>query len=163
MLWSNVHFEIDGDPHWSFALPIYYSGLNYFSSNRKFRTFTLQPEARYWLRPDNNGFFFGAHAGMAYYNVAFGGDKRYQDHNRRTPALGGGMTVGYRTPLNHDKRLRMEFTLGAGVYHLDYDTFENRPDGPVNGRVRRTFAGIDNVAISLVYTFDIKRKEGAGR
>lgn len=161
MLWANIQAEIDGAPHWSFMLPIYYSGWNYFTSTRKYRTFTVLPEARYWFRPDNDGFFVGVHAGFCYYNVAFGGAKRYQDHNKRTPALGGGLNAGYRMNLRSDGRWKLEFSLGAGVYSLDYDTFVNRTNGLRNGRNKKTFVGIDNAAVSVCYTFDIKKKGGA--
>lgn len=161
MLWANIQAEIDGAPHWSFMLPVYYSGWNYFTSTRKYRTFTVLPEARYWLRPDNDGFFVGVHAGFCYYNVAFGGEKRYQDHNKRTPALGGGVNAGYRMNLRADGRWKLEFSLGAGVYSLDYDTFVNRTNGLRNGRHKKTFFGIDNAAVSVCYRFDIMKKGGA--
>ena len=161
MLWSNIQAELDVARNWSVMLPVYYSGWNYFTSTRKFRTFTVMPEVRYWLRPDNQGFFVGAHAGFCYYNVAFGGAKRYQDHNKRTPALGGGVNVGYRMPISRNGRWHLEFSIGAGVYSLDYDTFENRHNGLLTGREHDTFFGIDNAAISLCYRFDILRKGGA--
>ncbi len=162
MLWANVQAEIDIAPLWSVALPIYYSGWNYFSSTRKFRTFTVMPEVRYWFRPDNQGLFAGVHVGMCYYNVAFGGEKRYQDRSRRTPALGAGMNVGYRMPLRADRRWMIEFSLGCGVYELNYDMFENRHNGLLLGHKRETFIGIDNVAVSICYQFDFNRK-GGGR
>ena len=113
---ANVAAEIDLAKHWSFSLPIYYSAWDYFKSTIKFRTFAVQPEFRYWLSEDNDGFFAGAHFGLAYYNFAFDGDYRYQDHNRETPAIGGGVNVGYRLPISKDNRWRVEFSLGAGLY-----------------------------------------------
>ncbi|MBR6746735.1 MAG: DUF3575 domain-containing protein, partial [Muribaculaceae bacterium] len=64
---SNIAAEIDLAEHWSFTLPVYFSALNYFTSTIKFRTFALQPELRYWLNEENEGWFGGAHFGMAYY------------------------------------------------------------------------------------------------
>lgn len=157
MLISNVAFEINGDKHWSFMLPIYYSGWNYFIGHLKFRTFTILPEVRYWLKPENEGFFFGVHGGFAYYNVAFNGEKRYQDHDKTTPALGGGINAGYRLDISQNKRWKLEFSLGCGVYHLDYDKFINRVDGLRIEREKRTFFGIDNFAVSIAYQFDIRR------
>lgn len=162
-LWANVHAEIDVARHWSVTLPVYYSGLNYFSSRRKYRVFALQPEARFWLRTENQGFFVGAHAGICYYNVAFGGDKRYQDHNGDTPAAGCGVSAGYRLSLGGNGRWYLETVLGAGIYRLDYDEFTNCIDGPLLGRRQRTFYGLDNVAVNLCYRFDIDRKKGGGR
>lgn len=159
MLWSNVQAELDLADHWSVMLPVYYSGWNYFTSTRKFRTLTVMPEARFWPRADNQGFFVGAHVGFCYYNVAYG-SKRYQDHDRRTPALGGGLNAGYRMALGRSGCWHLEFSVGAGVYSLDYDTFENRHNGLLIDRTRDTFVGIDNVAVSVAYRFDISRKGG---
>ena len=113
---ANVAAEVDLAKHWSFTLPIYYSAWDYFKSTIKFRTFALQPEFRYWLSEENDGFFGGVHFGLAYYNLAFDGDYRYQVHNRETPAIGGGVSIGYRLPISKNNRWRVEFSLGAGFY-----------------------------------------------
>lgn len=161
MLWTNAAAEIDVAPHWSANLSVYYSGFNYFTSDTKFRTFTVMPEMRYWPGASDTGFFIGAHFGMAFYNVAFGGDRRYQDHGRSTPALGGGISCGFRIAFPRNPRWKMEFSIGAGVYRLDYDIFENRHNGLLLDRRKRTFFGLDNAAVSLCYTFDLNKKGGA--
>lgn len=160
---ANVGAEIDFAKHWSFTLPIYYSAWNYFRSTIKFRTFSIQPEFRYWLSQKNDGFFAGAHFGLTYYNFAFNGDYRYQDHDGTTPAIGGGLSVGYRMPISKNNRWRMEFSLGAGVYPLHYDVFHNTKktkDGLMTETIKKTYWGIDQAAISFMYTFDLKKKGG---
>lgn len=160
---ANVGAEIDFAKHWSFTLPICYSAWNYFRSTIKFRTFSIQPEFRYWLSQKNDGFFAGAHFGLTYYNFAFNGDYRYQDHDGTTPAIGGGLSVGYRMPISKNNRWRMEFTLGAGVYPLHYDVFHNTKktkDGLMTETIKKTYWGIDQAAISFMYTFDLKKKGG---
>ena len=153
---GNVAGEIDITKHWSFALPIYYSALNYFTPDIKFRTFAFQPEVRYWLREDNQAFFVGAHFGYASYNIAVDGDLRYQDHNGQSPALGGGISAGYRMPISKDNKWNIEFVLGAGVYGLHYDTFYNTTNGKYVGTYKKTYWGIDNAAINISYSFDLK-------
>lgn len=162
MLVVNIHCEIDLTKHWSATLPLYYSGWDYFKSTLKFRIFAVQPEFRYWFKPVKDGFFAGVHGGLCYYNYANGGAIRYQDHSTETPALGGGITIGYRAR-PHNRPLHIEFSIGAGIYHLDYDTFINKPDGLQTGRHRRTFLGIDNIGITLCYRFDIKQRKEAGQ
>lgn len=160
---ANVAAEVDLARHWSFTLPLYYSAWNYFTSTIKFRMFAVQPELRYWLSGDNDGLFAGAHFGLAYYNFAFNGNYRYQDHNDDTPAIGGGVAVGYRMPLRKGSRWRVEFALGAGVYPLHYDKFHNPPrtkDGLLVGSEKKTYWGIDQLAVSFSYTFDLKKKGG---
>lgn len=155
---ANVAAEIDLAKHLSLSLPVYYSAWNYFKSTIKFRTFAVQPELRYWPSAKNEGFFAGAHFGMVYYNCAFDGDYRYQDHNREEPSLGGGLSLGYRLPISKNKRWRVEFSLGAGGYTCYYDKFHNTPDvkdGLMVESVKRTYWGIDQAAISLAYSFDL--------
>lgn len=157
----NAGVEVDLAKHWSLSVPVYYSGWDYFKETTNFRTLMVQPEVRYWLRPQNDGFFAGAHLGMAYYNIAAEGAIRYQDHQGKTPAWGGGISLGYRLPLTKDRRWRVEFTVGGGCYALKYDEYHNTDDG--NGRLigtfQKTYWGPDNVGINFSYTIDLKRRK----
>lgn len=156
---ANIAAEVDLAKHWSFTLPIYYSACNYFKSTIKFRTLSVQPEVRYWLSDLNDRWFVGAHMGVSYFNFAFDGAYRYQDHDGNTPALGGGLSLGYRLPVSKDERWKMEFSAGAGVYPVHYDRFHNPPgvkDGLLIDTKRDTYFGVDQVAISLAYTFNLK-------
>ena len=155
----NIAAEIDFAKHWSFSLPIYYSAHNYFKPTVKFRTLATQPELRYWINPDNSGFFVGAHFGVASYNIAVDGMLRYQDHNGTTPALGGGISIGYRLPLTKNEKWNIEFTVGAGGYKLRYDTFYNIKNGRLVDTYDKTYWGIDNAAINISYRFDLKKQK----
>lgn len=163
MAMVNIAPEVDIAEHWSFTVPVYYSAWDYFKSTLKFRTFSFQPEVRYWLSEHNTGFYSGIHFGLSYYNFAFGGDYRYQDHDGKSPASGGGISVGYRMPVSKDERWHVEFSLGAGVYSLHYDVFRNTGDvrnGLMLQSVGRIYSGIDQVAVSFSYSFDLKKKGG---
>lgn len=160
MLWTNIAFEIDIAPHWSAQLPVYYSGFNYFRRDVKFRTFSFLPEVRWWAGADNTGFFANLHFGCGWYNYAKGGEFRYQDHDRNTPALGGGVGVGYRFHFCSNRRWTMEAAVGCGVYRLDYDIFRNVDNGLIMGREQRTFFGIDQAALSFSYSFGLEKKGG---
>ena len=156
---SNVAVEIDLSQRLSLNIPVYYSAWNYFSGTTKFRILAAQPELRYWPTRDRR-FFAGVHFGVASYNLALGGKWRIQDHDGTTPALGGGVSVGYRMPLGRNDRWNVEFSLGAGAYRLHYDKFHNEPGGAYSSTVRKTFFGVDNAAVSFSYTFDLKKKGG---
>lgn len=157
MLSANIAGEVDLYKHLSVSLPIYYSAVNYFKSTIKFRNLSTQPEVRFWFSEKNDHWFVGAHMGVSYYNFAFDGDYRYQDHNGRTPAIGGGLSLGYRLPLGQDTRWKLEFSAGAGVYPLHYDVFHNTPDVKdglmIETREGRYF-GLDRLSVSLAYMFD---------
>ena len=160
---TNAAAEIDLAKHWSFALPVTYSAWNYFTSTVKFRTLSVQSEFRYWFNENNQKFFVGAHFGYAQYNVAVDGNYRYQDHDGKSPALGGGISVGYRMPISKNDKWHVEFTLGAGVYSLYYDKFHNTPnteDGLMIESIKKTYWGIDQAAVSFSYSFDLKKKGG---
>lgn len=162
---ANLGLEIDMAPHWSFSFPIYYSIWDYFKSTIKFRMLTYQPEFRYWFRNPwgwggNDGFYIGPHFMLSYYNFAFDGAHRYQDHDANTPAIGGGLSVGFRMPISKNKRWRVEFSAGAGIYPLDYDIFQNTPnykDGQLVGRTKKTYIGLDQVSVTFSYSFDLKK------
>ena len=160
---ANAAVEIDLAKHWSFTFPVFYSAWNYFKPTIKFRTNAVQPEFRYWFSEGNDGFFAGAHFGIAFYNFAFGGDYRYQDYNRETPSIGGGLSVGYRLPISSNNRWCVEFSLGAGGYSSHYDKFHNTTntkDGLIIETVRKPYWGVDQAAVSVSYSFDLKTKGG---
>ena len=158
MLVSNMAVELKASPHWSFTLPVYFSAWDYFSSTVKFRTFTLQPEARYWFS-EKEGWFAGAHAGLAYYNFAWGGKWRVQDYDCDSPALGGGLSGGCRWPFGKQKRWLVECSLGVSVYRLHYSKFHNRPNGLLARSEKKTFWGIDQAAITLAYMFNLHTRK----
>lgn len=160
--WVNAAFEVDLAPHWSFNLPVYYSACNYFKHTIKFRIFGFQPGFRYWLKPDNKGVYFEAHYGMAWYDFAFNGKYRYQDYRRKTPAVGGGIAAGYRMPVSKNGRWMMEFGGGVGVYKLHYNRFINDYNGKLVDSKKKTYFGLDNVNVSISYTFPIEKRKGGG-
>lgn len=156
---SNIACEIDICKHLSLSIPVYYSALNYFKQSIKFRTLATQPELRFWPKKDNNGFFLGLHGGVAQYNIAVDGELRYQDHNGTSPALGGGLGLGYRLPMSKNGKWQIEFALGAGAYKLKYDTFYNVDNGNYIDTYDTIYIGIDNAAINISYQFDLKKRK----
>ncbi len=154
---ANAAIEVDLCKHWSVTLPVYYSAWDYFCPTVKFRTLAVQPELRYWLSENNEGWFAGAHFGLAYYNIATDGKYRTQDHDGKSPAVGGGLAVGYRMPVSRNKRWNMEFTVGAGAYSLNYDRFHNYTNGLRVDNKKKTYIGLDQVAVTFSYSFDLKK------
>ena len=119
----NGAVEVQPMPHFSINVPIYFSGLDWFTNEVKFRTIAFQPELRYWLREDLSGIFVGVHASLAWYNIAVGGEYRYQDHSGKTPTFGAGIGVGYK--IDFGPNWGMEFGIGGGVLPLRYDQYYN--------------------------------------
>lgn len=161
LLSANIAGELDLCEHLSLVLPLYYCRINYFSTTLKFRNLSVQPELRWWPSPANEGFYAGLHLGTGLYNFAFGGERRYQDHDGRTPAFGGGLGAGYRMALGTTGRWWVDFSAGAGVYGLHYDLFVNKPGGAKVGSEHRTVLALDQLSVSFAYSFDLRKKGGA--
>lgn len=155
----NVGVEIDLAKYLSLSVPVYYSAWNYFTSTVKFRTLAVQPELRFWFNEKNQNFFLGAHFGYAQYNLAIEGEYRYQDHDGKSPLLGGGISLGYRMPMSKNNRWHVEFAIGAGVYNLHYDRFYNVDNGKLVDTYHKIYWGIDNAAINISYNIDLKKRK----
>lgn len=153
LLQYNTQAELDLVPHLSAALSVYYCAANFLTYQIKYRNFSIKPELRYWPSRKNHGFFAAAHGGMAYFNFAFDGKYRWQSHSRRTPALGGGLNVGFRTELGTSRHWQIEATLGWGCYHVHYDKYINRYGGFLVNSQSTTWSGIDLASVALVYVF----------
>lgn len=159
---TNAAVEIDLAQHWTYELACFYSDWDYFKSTIKFRFAGFQTGVRYWFNPyENDGWFLGGHFGYSYYNLAFNGKYRYQDLYGKTPTKGGGIEVGWRKQFGYKNKWRLEFSLGAGVYPLDYSVFHNTPnykDGQWVERRKKTFIGIDQASVTIGYAIDIYKK-----
>jgi hypothetical protein len=162
LLMANLALEFDLGNYLSLNVPVYYSAVNYFVPTVKFRTLATQPELRVWPLRNKDGVFLGIHAGFAYYNFAWGGKWRYQDHDGSSPTLGGGFTLGYRLPISKNKNWKLELGVGAGVYPVYYDMFYNVrsvQDGQLYDTRKRSYIGLDNVQISISYRIPMKKEK----
>lgn len=160
---ANAALEIDLCKHLSLSVPVYYSAWDYFVSTLKFRTFSVTPEFRFWLSENSSGPFVGTHFGFTYYNFAFDRSCRYQDHSEKTPAIGGGLSLGYRMPIGTSKHWKVEFSMGYGAHWLYYDKFQNTDRtnvGRLIDSVKKVKFGIDQVNLSISYSFDLKKLGG---
>ena len=156
LLVPNLGFEADLSDSWSVAVPIFYSGWNWFGiENTKFRCLGTRPEIRWWPFPKHI-FYVGAHAGATYYNVAFkplSDTYRYQDTDGKTPMFGGGLDVGAKIPIS--KRVSILLSAGAGVYSLSYDMFYLGKNGrQAYAAQQKTYFGPDFLQLSVVYRFN---------
>lgn len=162
MLVGNAAVEVAfPDSRLSLNIPIYYSGLDWFSRTTKFRMAGVLPELRYnFNSPD--GLYAGIHAGLAWYNFAFSGDWRIQDAGGNSPAVGGGLSVGYKmTPFRSVPELGVEFNAGVGVYSLKYDKFYNEPNGPVaESGISAVRVVPDALGVSVFWRFGDRGRSG---
>ena len=146
----NLAADVQVSEHFSVELPVLWCPWH-VSSKHAVKTFTIQPEGRYWLARPGEGHFFGVHAHIGWFNVKWNRD-RYQDTSR--PLLGAGISYGYLLPLG--EHWAGEFTLGAGYANMKYDTYYNIGNGARIDTRTKNYWGITRVGISVVYRFNLK-------
>lgn len=146
----NLAADVQVSEHFSVELPVLWCPWH-VSSKHAVKTFTIQPEGRYWLARPGKGYFFGVHAHIGWFNVKWNRD-RYQDTSR--PLLGAGISYGYLLPLG--EHWAGEFTLGAGYANLKYNTYYNIGNGARIDTRTKNYWGITRVGISVVYRFNLK-------
>ena len=147
----NVAADVQVSEHFSVELPVLWCPW-YVGSKHAVKTFTIQPEARYWLSKPGAGHFFGVHAHVGWYSVKWNRD-RYQDTGR--PLLGAGISYGYLLPFN--EHWAGEFTLGAGYANMRYDTYYNMDNGARIDTRTKNYWGITRIGLSVVYRFNLKK------
>ena len=147
----NLAADVQVSEHFSVELPVLWCPW-YVSSKHAVKTFTIQPEARYWLSKPGKGHFFGVHAHVGWYSVKWNRD-RYQDTDR--PLLGAGISYGYLLPFN--EHWAGEFTLGAGYANMKYNTYYNIDNGARIDTRTKNYWGITRVGLSVVYRFNLKK------
>ncbi len=146
----NLAADVQVSEHFSVELPVLWCPW-YVSDKHAVKTFTIQPEGRYWLTRPGEGHFFGVHAQIGWFNVKWNRD-RYQDTSR--PLLGAGISYGYLLPLG--EHWAGEFTFGAGYANMKYDTYYNIGNGARIDTRTKNYWGITRVGISVVYRFNLK-------
>ena len=147
----NLAADVQVSEHFSVELPVLWCPW-YVSDKHAVKTFTIQPEARYWLSKPGKGHFFGVHAHVGWFNVKWNRD-RYQDTDR--PLLGAGISYGYLLPYN--AHWAGEITLGAGYANMRYDTYYNIDNGARIDTRTKNYWGITRVGLSVVYRFNLKK------
>lgn len=141
----NIGAEYAVGDKWSIALDLWWCPWK-LSDKFSVKTLAILPEGRWWLKTNNKGSFFNIHLNVAWYNVR-ANDYRYQDTSR--PLLGAGIGYGYRLGLN--KRLSLEFEIGAGMANTKYSRYYNIPNGALKDTRITTYWGIDRASVALTY------------
>ena len=111
-------------PSWGIAVNGSWTSWSWNDKDRRYALLEVVPELRYYLGREKRG-YLGAmfKAGQFNYKLSTTG--------KQGDLTGGGITGGYQLKLN--KSLSMDFSLGLGYIHADYDKYL-----VINGvRVRR--------------------------
>lgn len=142
---ANIGLEYAFADHFSIDVLGIYSPYT-VARNYRMRFLIVQPEFRYWFRHPLTGHFVGLHLNIGAFNVSFNDRQRYQ-----TPEgfYGAGLSYGYSLALS--RRWAMEFTVGAGYFYTEYDTYYNIDNGArYEKAVPFHYFGLTKVGINVV-------------
>lgn len=160
LLNANIGAEMRLSPKWSIDIT---GDFNFWdlSHDRKWKHWTVMPEARYWLCDAMGGHFFGAHLLGGEFNVGnldlpfsfLGTDFRQLRDNRfQGWQAGVGIAYGYSWLLS--KHWNLEAEIGIGYVYSRYDRFECADCGrKVESDRSHHYFGPTKAAINLVYVF----------
>ena len=160
MLTLDLGVEVGVAPQWSVELT---GNLNAWTvKDRRWKTWSFQPEARYWFCQAFAGHFVAAHLIGGQYNIGhlpnmkgkfLGTDfGKLRDYRFQGWMAGAGIAYGYTWLLN--RHWSMEAEIGLGWVYTRYDQFECHDCGQ---RVKRNkphnYAGPTKAALNIIYNF----------
>lgn len=146
----SVGVEVGFHPHFSADLSANYNGWT-LGGGKSLKHWLVQPEVRYWIHESFNGHYFGLHA--HYLDYDFGGTKLPfgMDKRHRYDGNGYGVGISYGYQLYLSPRWNIEFTLGGGYTHFEYDKYDFPKAGDKIGKFRNQYWGLTKAGISIVY------------
>ena len=111
--------------------------------NRRYALWEVSPEVRYYIGKEKRG-YIGAmyHAGQFNYKL--------NETGKQGDLMGGGMTGGYSLKLN--RLLSMDFSLGVGCTHADYEKYTVTDGVRVRqSKEKKNYWGVNHAGITLVW------------
>ena len=99
-------------PSWGIAVNGSWTSWSWNDKDRRYALWEVVPELRYYLGREKRG-YLGAMLKTGQFNY------KLSTTGKQGDLTGGGITGGYQLKLN--KSLSMDFSLGLGYIHADYD------------------------------------------
>lgn len=99
---------------WSLGVGGSWASWSWSDKDRRYALWEVAPEVRYYMGAQRRG-YLGAMFKAGAFNY------KLSETGRQGDILGGGLTGGYILPLG--KRLALDFSLGLGCLHADYEKY----------------------------------------
>lgn len=152
----NLGVEVKFAPKWTVDLSGNYNPFS-FGDNKKWKHWMVQPELRYWFCDPFNRHFVGAHLMVGVFNVGnikppFGLLPSTKGYRYEGEMMGAGLVYGYHHVLS--PRWSLEYALGLGWMHADYEKYECPHCGDYINSGQKDFFGVTKAAVSLIYMID---------
>ncbi len=128
---------------WSVAVDGSWTSWSWDNKNRRYALWEVSPEVRYYFA-QNNKFYLGAQYKIGQFNY------KLSDTGKQGDLQGGGITVGCKLPLG--KSFALDFNVGAGCLHADYETYHVTDGVRVkDGDCTKNVWGVTDLGITLVW------------
>ncbi|WP_317046306.1 DUF3575 domain-containing protein [Parabacteroides pacaensis] len=131
------------DRRWSVLLNGTWTSWSWDGKNRRYALWEVSPEVCYYIGKEKRG-YVGAmyHAGQFNYKLG--------DTGKQGDLMGGGVTGGYLLRLN--RSLALDFSLGIGCTHAEYDKYAVTDGVRVKrGKGNKNYWGVNHAGITLVW------------
>lgn len=136
-----IEWRINKD--WGILVNGSWTSWSWDDSNRRYALWEVSPEVRYYIGKEKRG-YLGAMYHVGQFNYKF------SDTGRQGDLMGGGITGGYRLKLN--RSLSLDFSLGIGCTHADYDKYTVIDGVRVKrGKENRNYWGVNHAGVTLVW------------
>ena len=132
------------NPSWSLLVNGSWTSWSWNDRYRRYALWEVSPEVRYYIGKENRG-YIGAMYKAGSFNYKLSGTGRQGD------IMGGGITGGYVLRLN--KALDLDFNLGVGCIHADYERYTVIDGVRVRqGEGTKNWWGPIHAGVTLVWT-----------
>ena len=148
LLTPSLGAEVMLDDCWSLSLTGGYMPMR-LSHDHYWRTFTVQPEVRYWLADRMSGLFIGAAYQYRGFNLGGLPFSHLKDSRSQGRMQGGGVSVGYHYILS--TRWSLEPSVTVGWSHLHWSHYGSARSDLVKSKWTADYVGPLDVGLCLVY------------
>lgn len=121
-----------------------YTSWSWDDKNRRYALWEVAPEVLYYIGKEKRG-YIGAMYKVGEFNYKF------NETGKQGDLMGGGITGGYQLKLNN--ALSMDFSLGLGCIHADYEKYTVIDGTRVRqGKESKNWWGPTSAGVTLVWT-----------
>ena len=142
-LTPDVGFEWRINKDWGIQVNGSWTSWGWNDKDRRYALWEVSPEVRHYIGKEKRG-YVGAmyHVGQFNYKLS--------DTGKQGDLMGGGITGGYQLELN--RSLRLDFSLGVGCTHADYEKYTVVDGVRVKrGKENKNYWGVNHAGITLVW------------
>lgn len=145
--WATITPDLGAEWHinkdWSLLVNGSWTSWSWNGKNRRYALWEVAPEVRYYFGKENKGYI-----GAMYKAGSF--NYKFNETGKQGDLTGGGVLGGYRHKLSDV--LSLDFSLGLGYFHADYEKYTVVNDVRVRcGEDTKNWWGPVSAGVTLVW------------